>query len=150
MTINLKSNKGFTTADIGVAMIIMVLFATIMTSMFYSVFMSTTEAKRTATALNYAVDIFENIGRKRFADVIPGIELFNLDSLSDAKIGTAENNDGIGTLTATIGTYNITLKIENYKDTKKIKIITLKIDYPISRKKSESMELQRLKVIEEI
>lgn len=44
----------------------------------------------------------------------------------------------------------MTVEITNYKDTEKIKIITLKIEYPVSRKKNESIELQRLKVIEEI
>lgn len=60
---------GFTTVDIGIAMMIVVIFVSIMTSMLYSVYSSQTEAKRTATALNYAVDIFEEIGITSYSSV---------------------------------------------------------------------------------
>ena len=69
MKIDLKSKDGFSTIDLGIAMLIIILFVAIMTSYIYNVHLSSTEAKRTATALNYAVDIFENIGRLNFSEV---------------------------------------------------------------------------------
>ena len=144
MTINLKSNKGITTADIALALPIVILFVITTTSIFYSVFMSSQEAKRTAIGLNYAVDIFENIGSKSFSSVTPTSALSGIEGIKNIS-----GSDTVpGTATAQIGTYNISLEIENYKDSNKIKIIKLKLEYPISTKDSETIELQRLKVIE--
>ena len=57
----IKRENGFTSVDAVIAMMIVVIFVTIMSSGMYSVYISQTEAKRTAVALNYAVDIFEKI-----------------------------------------------------------------------------------------
>lgn len=144
MTINLKDNKGITTVDIGLALIIVVLFMAAMTSLFYNVYLSSTEAKRTASGLNYAVDIFENIANKEFSSVTPTSALSGIKEIQDVSGSSSQT----GTATGKIGTYNITLNIKNYKDTNKIKIITLKIEYPVSRESTGTIELQRLKVIE--
>ena len=144
MTINLKDNKGITTVDIGLALIIVVLFATAMTSLFYNAYLSSTEAKRTANGLNYAVDIFENIANQDFSSVTPISALSGIKEIEDVS----ESSSQTGSATAKIGTYDITLDIKNYRDTDKIKIITLKIKYPVSRENTETIELQRLKVIE--
>ena len=116
MTIDLKNNKGFTAVDAGIAMVIAVIFATVMTSLFYNVFISTQEAKKTATALNYAVDIFENIGSKNFEEVIPSYELFDINSLSGIQNGNINNEEGLGTVTATLGTYEIIVEINKNKN----------------------------------
>ena len=144
MTINLKNNKGITTIDVAIALVIIVLFATAMTSLFYNVYLSSTEAKRTAAGLNYAVDIFENIGNKDFNSLTPTSALTGITEIKDVS----GSNNATGSATAKIGTYSITLNIDNYNDTTKIKVIKLKIEYPVSRKKTEKIELQRLKVIE--
>lgn len=144
MTINLKNNRGITAVDAGIALVIVVLFAVSMTSLFYNAYLSSTEAKRTAVGLNYAVDIFENIGSKTFKEITPTSALSGITEIKDVS----GSSSGTGTATAKIGTYNITLDIKNYSDTDKIKIITLKIEYPVSRKNTEKIELQRLKVIE--
>ena len=144
MTINLKNNKGITTVDAAIALVIIVIFATAMTSLFYNVYLSTTEAKRTAVALNYAVDIFENIGIKDFSSLTPTSALSDITEIQSVS----GNDTATGTATGKIGTYSITLNINNYEDTDKIKIIKLKIEYPVSRKDKEKIELQRLKVIE--
>lgn len=69
MSTKVKKENGFTTVDIGIAMMIVVIFVSIMASMLYSVYASQTEAKRTAVALNYAVDIFEEIGKTAYTTV---------------------------------------------------------------------------------
>ncbi|MCI9365743.1 MAG: hypothetical protein HFJ54_03935 [Clostridia bacterium] len=57
MKINLKNKNGFTTIDLTIALIVVMLFVTIMTSISYNTYLVSTEAKRTAVALNYAVRI---------------------------------------------------------------------------------------------
>lgn len=143
MIINLKNNKGFTTVDVGLAMIVLVIFVVIMTSISYNVYLSSIEAKRTAVALNYAVDIFEHIGELDYDEVtVEGNKIFDIESIENFEYGdkTAE------TITGKIGTYNIELKIEDYNGEDVIKIITLKITYPISKNNTEKIEIQRIKV----
>ncbi len=148
MTINLKSNKGFTIADSGIAMLIAVLLATILNSIFYNVYLNVQESRRTATALNYSVDLFESIGQKDFQEITPTYSLFDIFPQSEIEEKGISDTDG--TVTVNLKTYTMSVKIENYKNCDKIKIITLKVDYPVSRKNSESFELQRIKVEEEI
>ena len=66
---NIKKENGFTSVDAVIAMMIVVIFVTIMSSVMYSVYIEQTEAKRTAVALNYAVDIFEKIGEMNYSEV---------------------------------------------------------------------------------
>lgn len=143
MTINLKKNKGITTVDTAIALVIAVIFATAMTSLFYNVYLATTEAKRTAVGLNYAVDIFENIAIKDFSSVTPTSALSSIPEIENVT----GSSTATGTAKGKIGTYDITLDIKNYKDTTKMKIITLEIEYPVSRKNTEKIELQRVKVM---
>lgn len=149
MRIDLKNNKGFTTVDVGLAMIILVLFVVIMTSISYNVYLSSIEAKRTAVALNYAVDIFENIGKLNYNDVTAtSNKIFDIESLGtieDEETST-DTSTGTETITGKIGTYNFELKIEAYNEEDVIKIITLKITYPVSKSNTEKIEIQRLKL----
>ncbi len=143
MKIDLKNKNGFTAIDVTIALMIILIFTTIMASYSYNVYLSSAEAKRTAVALNYAVDIFEHIGAESFSQVEPSENLLQIDSLPTLEV-TEVTAD---TVKAKIGTYDISVKIEGYKDGKKIKIITLVINYKVSRKQEETIELQRLKVV---
>lgn len=143
MKIDLKNKKGFTTIDVTIALMIILIFTAIMASYSYNVYLSTAEAKRTAVALNYAVDIFEHIGAESFSQVEPSESLLQIDALPTLKV-TEVTAD---TVNAKIGTYDVSVKIENYKDGTKIKIITLTINYKVSRKQEETIDLQRLKVV---
>ena len=145
MKINLKNNKGFTTIDLSIAMLVALIFITIMTSMFYNTYTSSVEAKRTALAVIYAVDIFEHIGELDFAEVEPSEEIFNIESFNDFVLNTSESDPN--TVSGSIGTYNISVEIEDYEDDGLIKIVTLTINYPVSRSNNERLEFQRLKLI---
>lgn len=149
MKMNLKNKKGFTTVDLSIAMIVVIIFAIIMTSISYSVYTSSMEAKRTAVALNYAVDIFERIGLADFSEVAATNELLKIDSLKSFEYKGISSNDGIDTITGSIGTYEINLRIQDYHGGGKLKIITLTITYPVSRKDTETLELQRIKTIKQ-
>lgn len=148
MKINFKSKKGFTTIDLTIAMIVVLIFVVIMTSISFNVYSSSTEAKRTATALNYAVDIFEHIGVLNFGEVSASYEILEVESLKALEYTDVSSSGVTDKVSGKIGTYNIDLTIEDYKGEGVIKIITLKITYPVSKKNTETIEMQRLKVAE--
>ncbi len=146
MKINIKNKNGFTTVDLTIAMIVVLMFVVIMTSISFNVYQSSTEAKRTATALNYVVDIFEHIGVLEFGEVSASYEILEVESLKALEYTDVSSSGVTEKVSGKIGTYNIDLQIEDYKGEGVIKIITLKITYPISKKDSETIEMQRLKV----
>lgn len=155
ITIDLKDRKGITSIDLSIAMIVVLIFTIIMSSISYNVYASSMEAKRTAVAINYAVDIFEHIGALDFEDVIASYDLLDTDSLKDFEYNQVTTNNNIDTITGKIGTYNIEIIIEDLdknEDSKGdglIKLITLNINYSISRKNEENLTMQRLKLINE-
>lgn len=69
MKTKLKKENGFTSVDITIAMLVIIIFVTILSSVSYSVYSAATEARRTAGAVNYAVDIFECIGELDYDQV---------------------------------------------------------------------------------
>ena len=145
----LKNDKAFTAVDLTIAMFVIVIFAIIISSISYNTYLSSIEAKRTGVALNYAVDIFEHIGEISYIDVDASYDIFDIETITDfepTEIVQDENENDI--IKGTIGTYNLELKIENYNDADLIKILTLTITYPVSRKNTEKIELQRLKIEE--
>ncbi len=146
MKINLKGKRGFTTIDLSIAMIVILIFVVIMTSISYNIYLSSIEAKRTAVALNYAVDIFEHIGALDFGEVTASYEMLEIDSLNELVYKEVSSNNGIDKITGSIGTYDIEIEIEDYRKGGVVKLITLTINYPVSRKNSESIELKRVKV----
>ena len=72
--INVKSNKGFTIADLAIALIIFILFTEIIGTLFYSSFRLNSQAKISAVATNYAIEILEDIDRIAYEDVQNGME----------------------------------------------------------------------------
>ncbi len=146
MKINLKGKKGFTTVDLTIAMIVVLFFVTTLTSFSYNIYLSSIEAKRTAVALNYAVDIFEHIGIMDFDSVDNSYDLFEIKGMEKKEF----ISDTLEETTVRVGNYRITAEVQDYLDGNKIKIITLKIQYAVSRKNTETLELRRLKINEDI
>lgn len=140
MRTNIRKEKGFTTIDVSIALLVIVVFVSIMSSILFSVYSSSTEAKRNAVALNYAVDIFERIGAVSYGQVDEGEILRSLPTINVTGLQTTAD----GTI-AKIGTYDIKLKITDPYNDDKIKLVTLTITYPVSAKKTEVLELQRIK-----
>lgn len=148
MKINLRGKKGFTTVDLSIAMIVIIIFVVIMTSISNSVYSASMEAKRTAVALNYAVDIFEHIGAVDISEVTASKDLLDISSLQNFTYETTTTINGIDIITGKIGTYEMRLEIEDYGNDGIVKIITLNITYPVSKNKKENLQLQRIKAIE--
>lgn len=150
--------KGFTTVDISIAMIVVSMFVTIMASVLYNVYLSSTEAKRTAVALNYAVDIFETVGDKTisFSSITPEEVLTRLaNELEIDGITTEETEDekgATGKIGTSKGAYDIKLTMTEpftKDEIKPIKYFKLIITYNVAAKKEpEKVELERIRVIE--
>lgn len=145
MKLNLKDNKGFTSVDLGIALVVIIIFTIIMTSISYNVYLSQTEAKRTANALNYAVDIFEHIGAIDYEEVEASYDIFDIESLKKFEYNFVGTEKGADVVRGNIGTYQVELKIEDYNGKDKIKIISLNITYPVSKNNTEKIEMQRIK-----
>lgn len=146
MKIYTKKENGFTTVDVGLAMLVIILFVSIMTSILYSVYISSTEARRRAVALNYAVDIFEAIGNKPFDQVNAIKVITDLENVNIKLNGASTNEVAIGKIGTGNGAYNVTLTVDDSKYVDKtIKIITLKIEFRISKNNLQTIEMQRLK-----
>ena len=138
----LRKENGFTAVDIGIAMMVVVLFVAIISSVLYSVYISETEAKRTANALNIAVDIFETVGIMDFDSVNAAQIMQRLPELeavqkSYAEVGAEAEYE--------IGPYTLDLGVFDYYDD--VKLITLKIMFKVTKNREETVELKRIKTI---
>ena len=58
---NIKNEKGFTGADVTVAILIVTIFAGVIASLYQNYVTSATEIERRAQATNYAVNVIEEI-----------------------------------------------------------------------------------------
>ncbi len=154
MKINLKGKNGFTSIDLTISMLVVIVFVALMSSVSYNVYLASMEARRTATALNYAVDIFEHIGVLNFQEVTTAL----MEDFGDFE----ETSKTSETVEGSINGYDITLTIQgygedNYDGTNTtldaytsgdyIKVITLTITFKVSSKTTESIEMQRIKNI---
>lgn len=132
--INWKQNKGISTVDIVVAMIILTLFVGVIGSLYYQIAYHNAAIRMNAMAVNYAVKIAENIDKITYEEVE---ETLNETLKIDFEIKEA---------------FNPTIKVENYneEDLSKediIKKVTIKIDYNVMDE-SRSYEIIKLKIKE--
>ena len=104
-----RNEKGFLTVDLGTAMMVVTIFVTIMSSMMYSLYLSSTEAKKTANALNYAVDIFEYIGKVPYSIVTAKGVLSELSFITEIDSESSDQE-----AIATIGKGNRSLYANTY------------------------------------
>ncbi len=91
-----RRNNGFTLVDLALAMVVIIVFVSVMTSIMYSLYISTTEAKRTAVAVNYAVDIFEKIGIMPYINVNVNNVLTSISETKNIKI--IDENEATATI----------------------------------------------------
>lgn len=142
-----KRENGFLTVDLAVALMVITIFVTIMSSVLYSLYISTTEAKRTATALNYTVDIFEYIGKVPYSIVTAKEVLSNMKFVTEVD-STSTDTEATGRIGTGPGAYEIHLAVEPQYTDNKIKLITLTMSFKISNKNTQKIEMRRLKTVE--
>ena len=91
-----RRNNGFTLVDLALAMVVIIVFVSVMTSIMYSLYISTTEANRTAVAVNYAVDIFEKIGFMPYININVNNVLTSISETKNIKI--IDENEATATI----------------------------------------------------
>lgn len=127
------NNKGFTTSEIIISIMIIIAFVSIITSGFYNYYISIQEKNRRTIATNAIIDVIENIEMMNYEDITV--------SLVDNLIQELTNDGTIPeayTIDVTLQKYNEIPGNENKKDL--IKILNVKISYNVS----ENIEITRL------
>lgn len=132
----MKSEKGFTTADIIIALMVIVIFMSIIASGFYNYYIASTNVSRTSAALAYTIDIIETVEGMNYADVTQesvNQEIQQLYANKSIPEGYKIN--------ATLVKYNETSGNTSKRDI--IKTLTVKVNYEVG-KKTEQLEISRL------
>lgn len=133
---NLKNKKGFTAIDISISILIIIIFVSVISSAFYNYSLSNTAIGRNSMALNYVIDVIEEVEQMDYLQVTDESvknklqELYNSGKISDSyRIATK------------VLSYNATPGNTNKKDL--IKILTVKIEY-LMGKRTQSFDISRL------
>lgn len=127
------NNKGFTTSDIIISIIIIIAFVSIITSGFYNYYTSIQGKNRRTIATNAIIDVIENIEMMNYEDITVSLVDNHIKELTyDGTIPEAY------TIDVTIENYNEIPGNENKKDL--IKILNVKISYNVR----ENIEITRL------
>lgn len=153
-----KSEKGFTGIDITVAIIIITIFVSIISVIFYNITLSSRKIERQTEATYIATDIIEQIKAYNYEDVVTTDDLHTTE-IESINLTRNENNESnfmkLKTSDFKDG-YNVTLKIQNYIPSENIdsqeniiisdtndlvKIITVTVQYKVG-KDTETVELK--------
>lgn len=136
ITTKIRQNKGFTSQDVVISIIIIVIFVSIITTLFYNFYISTSAKNRNAIALNCIIDVIEQA------------KMLNYDELDETKI-----EELLETLTSnkTIPNgYEVNVELQKYNELegntdKKdlIKILKVKVQYLVGQK-TEKIEISTL------
>lgn len=129
----IKENKGMVGTDVSIAIIILVLFVAIITTIFYQIGMSNKATTRQAMATNYAVNILEQIA------------LMPYEGENGFKNATEEELTNIAKQYITKG-YEVTVtKAKNNVDkVDLLQEVTVKITYPLGNQTKE-LQIKTLK-----
>lgn len=132
-----KSEKGFTGIDIIVAVIIITLFVSIISVVFYNITITAKSSERKTESTYLATSIIEEIKSKEYDDII------TTDGFVDINNYKSDNNK---ILTTTVSTgYTAELKVEIYNpenlENDVVKTISVVVKYKIG-KETQSVELK--------
>ena len=136
---NIKDNKGITGVDVAVATVVIIVFLSTITAMFYNVSTSSKNISRKAEATNIAVDVIEKMKQAEFEDLVVTGE--TRQKLSETSIPTLTDY-------TVANPYDVEITVEDYKDGNTVKIITAYVTYKVN-KKDEEVKIQTLKKSED-
>lgn len=127
--------RGVTQADIIVAVVIIILFASVITTGFYNYYKSVQSKNRTTMATNIVVDVIENIEMLQYDEVTKE----NIDNI----VETLKSDGSIPK------SYTVTVDLQNYNETegnmdKKDLIKILKVKVAYGENDTENYEITRL------
>lgn len=149
----LKNQKGVTGADAVLAVAIAVLFAGIIVTLAYNIYITTNSLKRSSQALSYITSTFEYVGTQYYDDItkdniekyINGNEEENIVALDEGTLSTANTTPYKAEVTVT--NYNETEGNETKLDL--VKEITMSITYKLGDKE-QKIEMKTAKSREKL
>lgn len=138
----IKDEKGFTGIDITVAVIIIMLFMTLIGTIFYNITASHRQLERKTEATYIAIDVMEKLKAQNYDDLI--VSEYNSNKITDEEY---EKNKTAKILKDAIEEgYSLKVTIKNYNTPEEngydlVKIITVKVEYKVG-KNTENVELK--------
>lgn len=140
----IKKENGLAGTDVVIAVVVIMLFSTLIIALIYNNFMENVKLKREALAMIYITEIFENVGIANYEDLKNGnyIDIEN-NSYSD-NIKNLIPLDMVGGYNVNLVITNDLQNVENNENILKKIVVTL--TYRINNKKySCSMERMKIK-----
>lgn len=131
---NIKSEKGFTIEDLAIAIIVIMVFVGIITTMMYTTYKLNIETDLTSQMASYAVQILEDIDKISYEEVTTDLANTYNEKFSIPK------------------SFKIDIQVSNYGEGEPnvqdvIKIVDFKISYTLQGKE-EQFTVKRLKIKE--
>lgn len=154
MNVNLlKQDKGFTGADITIAVISFIIFLSVITSLFYNVYIMNQKSKRLQEASQLITDIFEIVEKNSYAQINTNSESsFITDVL--AKLNPTGTAYGSNNVNFNKGSYHININVVNYNTTEGntdkediIKTIKVTVEYYIGKKVEANKQVLEMKML---
>ncbi len=139
--VSIKKNRGFTTADIVVAIVVMMIFVGMIATLFYNFYLSTTAKNRNAMATNYIVDVIEEIKAMNYDEVQKDTQDSNSINNLIQQLEATKQIPKEYIITGEIQKYNETEGNTDKKDL--VKILTIRVEYSLG-KKTEKIEISTL------
>ena len=139
--VSIKKNRGFTTADIVVAIVVMMIFVGMIATLFYNFYLSTTAKNRNAMATNYIVDVIEEIKAMNYDEVQKDTQDSNSINNLIQQLEATKQIPKEYIITGEIQKYNETEGNTDKKDL--VKILTIRVEYSLG-KKTEKIEILTL------
>lgn len=158
--IKLQQNRGFTGIDLTIAVIVIMLFVSLITTLFYNIYLGSASTKRSTIASGYMIDVSEAIQQMAYDEVIEDTAVSGEDTLlkhlqEKCNSGDLEIRRGqITESTQTNKPYTLGVHIYNYNQTAGntdkldlVKHVVLTIKYKVG-KKVEIKQTENLKTRE--
>ncbi len=124
-----KNNKGYTGIDVAVAVMILMIFISTISALFYNLSYASKRLERKAIATNMAVNVIEAMKIRGYSNLTVSNNL----SLSDIGLKMSIPNG-----------YKIKkISVEDYKNLNKIKIISVEIGYTL-KSNEQSIKIETL------
>ncbi len=139
--VSIKENRGFTTADIVVAIVVMMIFVGMIATLFYNFYLSTTAKNRNAMATNYIVDVIEEIKAMNYDEVQKDTQDSNSINNLIQQLEATKQIPKEYIITGEVQKYNETEGNTDKKDL--VKILTIRVEYSLG-KKTEKIEISTL------
>ena len=138
----LKNNKGVTGVDIAVSVVILIIFISLISGLFYNTAVTTKKIDRKTEATNLAISVIERMKLVDFADLEntktgdddgrKGINESNISTLADLDIPNG---------------YKVEVAVEDYDDGSAVKIIRAYVTY-MENNQNQEIKIETLKKVD--